>query len=209
MISLFFSAFVLGAIFNAAPGAVFAESLRRGLQGGYHSALYVQFGSLIGDAAWAALGLMGASVVFQIPGVRLPLTLAGAAYLAYLGLRSMAHRHSPPSLPENELKTLARHGAFSAGASLSLTNPATIFYWAAMGGALASLGFNQPEATHYVVFFSGFMASSLGWCFVCAGMIHVMHKNLSSTAVRTINQVIGASLLLLATNMAIDLWQVS
>ena len=72
---LFISAFVLGLIFNAAPGAVFAESLRRGLHGGYSSALKVQVGSLVGDATWAILGLMGAGLLFQIPTIRTPLTL--------------------------------------------------------------------------------------------------------------------------------------
>ena len=49
MIELFISALALGFLFNAVPGAIFTESLRRGLQGGYKSALYVQFGSLVGD----------------------------------------------------------------------------------------------------------------------------------------------------------------
>ena len=49
MIELFISAMALGFLFNAAPGAIFTESLRRGLKGGFKSALYVQFGSLVGD----------------------------------------------------------------------------------------------------------------------------------------------------------------
>ena len=36
-------AFLLGFIFNATPGAVFAETIRHGLSGGYRAALSVQF----------------------------------------------------------------------------------------------------------------------------------------------------------------------
>ena len=43
-------AFLLGFIFNATPGAVFAETIRHGMTGGYRAALSVQFGSLVGDA---------------------------------------------------------------------------------------------------------------------------------------------------------------
>ncbi len=59
VLSLFGMAFLLGLIFNAAPGAVFAETIRRGVDGGYQPALAVQIGSLAGDAAWAILGLAG------------------------------------------------------------------------------------------------------------------------------------------------------
>ena len=59
VLSLFGMAFLLGLIFNAAPGAVFAETIRRGVDGGYRPALAVQIGSLAGDAAWALLGPAG------------------------------------------------------------------------------------------------------------------------------------------------------
>ena len=34
LLSLFGMAFLLGLVFNAAPGAVFAETIRRGVDGG-------------------------------------------------------------------------------------------------------------------------------------------------------------------------------
>ncbi len=49
MLELFIAAARLGLLFNATPGAIFAESLRRGLKGGYREALDVQIGSLVGD----------------------------------------------------------------------------------------------------------------------------------------------------------------
>src|SRR5579883_1692396 len=45
----------LGMTYNAAPGAVNTEALRRGLSRGARSALLVQLGALIGDSMWAAL----------------------------------------------------------------------------------------------------------------------------------------------------------
>ena len=39
MLELFISAMMLGFLFNAAPGAIFTASSRRGLQGGFKSAL--------------------------------------------------------------------------------------------------------------------------------------------------------------------------
>jgi chemosensory pili system protein ChpE len=49
--SLLIAAFLLGLVFNAAPGAVFAETVRRGATGGFRAALALQVGSLVGDAS--------------------------------------------------------------------------------------------------------------------------------------------------------------
>lgn len=199
MSHLFISAFVLGLIFNAAPGAVFAESLRRGLHGGYYSALKVQVGSLVGDATWAILGLMGAGLLFQIPTIRTPLTFLGAVYLAYLGVQALRPSSLPPlaEISQDALQ-VAHKGALTSGMTLSLTNPANVFYWAALGGVLGGLGVAEPSAHHYMVFFSGFMASSIAWCFICAGMIHCLHRAMSEEATKYVNWMCGVALLYLA-----------
>ena len=77
-------AFLLGFIFNAAPGAVFAETVRRGMSGGYRVALSVQFGSLVGDAVWAILGLAGIGLLLQADMLKIPVGIAGSGYLAWL-----------------------------------------------------------------------------------------------------------------------------
>lgn len=85
---LFFSAFVLGLIFNAAPGAVFAETVRQGARGGFKPALMVQLGSLVGDASWAILGLIGVGLLLQLDVLRIPVGIAGALYLFWLAWES-------------------------------------------------------------------------------------------------------------------------
>ena len=65
-------AFLLGFVFNATPGAVFAETIRHSLSGGYRAALSVQFGSLVGDAVWAVLGLAGIGLLLQAESLKIP-----------------------------------------------------------------------------------------------------------------------------------------
>ncbi|MDN5514104.1 MAG: LysE family translocator, partial [Pseudomonas sp.] len=142
MFSFFLAAMLLGFVFNAAPGAVFSETLRRGLRDGYKPALLVQIGSLVGDATWAALGLTGLALLLDSAQIRYPLTLASALYLAWLGYQSLRDAHRPPQ-PSDDTQ-VAAGGAFAAGAALSLTNPQNIVYWAAMGGAMAAIGVAQP-----------------------------------------------------------------
>ena len=77
MFSFFLAAMLLGFVFNATPGAVFSETLRRGLRDGYKPALMVQIGSLVGDATWAAVGLTGLALLLDSAQIRYPLTLKG------------------------------------------------------------------------------------------------------------------------------------
>lgn len=172
MITLFITAFALGLIFNVAPGAIFAESLRRGAMGGYWPALYVQIGSLIGDALWAVLGLLGIGILLQADALKLPVGLLGGAYLIYLAYDSW-HGASvdDDASPTTGNPPPATMSAARSGVILSITNPQNIAYWAALGSAFGAIGITHPTPTDYVVFFGGFMASSILWCFVCAALI--------------------------------------
>ena len=160
-------AFLLGFIFNATPGAVFAETIRHGMSGGYRAALSVQFGSLVGDAAWAALGLAGIGLLLQADSLKIPVGIAGAGYLAWLAWDSWR-----ASRGEAEIMVPNQEGsAMRSGVVLSLSNPQNVAYWAALGSAFGALGISQPDSIDYTLFFLGFMGSSLVWCFVCAGLI--------------------------------------
>ena len=200
----------MGLIFNAAPGAVFAESLRRGLQHGYYSALYVQFGSLVGDATWAVLGLLGVGLLFQIPVVRIPLSVLGALYLIYLGFQTLrevrqSHDSHAQSLEVDSIPA-PQKGALLAGVSMSLTNPANVIYWGALGSVFGSFGISNPSKTDYGIFFAGFMSSSILWCFICAGLIHMMHRAMSPRIAIGLNTLCGICLLFLGGKSMYDLF---
>lgn len=189
MVSLFIAAFVMGLVFNAAPGAVFAETVRRGVRGGFRPALDVQVGSLVGDASWALLGLAGVGLLFQIEAVRLPLGLAGIAYLlwlARLAWKDAASEISAPvsDRPLNDKQGTVRGSAMRAGVILSLTNPQNIAFWAALGSALGTLGVTDPAPAHYGLFFAGFMSASLLWAFICAALVSMTLGRASGAWVR-------------------------
>lgn len=176
MIQILTTAFMLGLVFNAAPGAVFAETIKRSMSGGYREALFLQLGSLVGDALWAILGLLGIGVLLQSPAMQLPVAMAGAAYLAYLAWDSWAASNTPiqsSASHKANIKTSAKstQSAARAGVIISATNPQNIAYWAAIGSAFGALGITQPQPLDYALFFSGFMLSSLLWCFFCAALV--------------------------------------
>src|SRR5262245_60928650 len=84
MLSLFLTSIWVGIVFCAPPGAITAEAIRRGMTRGFLPALFVEFGSLVGDATWAAIALVGLSFLVQNTVMRIVLALVGAALLLYL-----------------------------------------------------------------------------------------------------------------------------
>ncbi|MES2939026.1 MAG: LysE family transporter [Pseudomonadota bacterium] len=201
-LGLFLSALGLGLVFNAAPGAVFAETVRQGLRGGFRPALAVQVGSLTGDASWALLGLTGAGFLAQIEPLRIPLTLGGSLYLAWLAWDSW--REARRDMVIDAAPAADARRALRRGALISLTNPQNLAYWLALGGVLGALGVREPQPTDYAVFFCGFMTASIGWCFICAALVARLAA-LGRGWARLSYRICAAALLWLAVANARDL----
>ena len=204
MLTTFVAAFGLGLVFNAVPGAIFAETVRQGVRGGFKPALAVQIGSLVGDALWAVLGLIGIGLLLQVESLRLPVGITGALYLGWLAWDAWraANREFAIDLsgPTANIKKALR-----AGVVLSVTNPQNIAYWAALGSALGAVGIADPQLTDYAVFFAGFMMSSLVWCFFCAAMVDRLFRSIGAKWAQVTYRACAIAFLALAISSVRDL----
>ncbi len=194
----------MGMAFCAPPGTVFAESLRRGVARGYGAALKVQLGSLIGDAVWAALGLAGAGLLFQVVAIRGFMGVAGVGLLLWLGLRGLIGKGRGQTLDPPVTGT---QRDFAIGAALSLTNPVAIAYWIALGGTIQGLVGYAPEPIDFAVFFIAFMGACLAYCFIVAGLIAGGHRLLTRRLYRAVDVSCGVALLIFAALLARDTWR--
>ncbi|AUZ46448.1 LysE family transporter [Pseudomonas orientalis] len=196
MLTIFFYALVFGFVFCLSPGAVLAETLRRGLLHGFTPALLVQVGSLVGDAVWAVIGLTGIALLIQHDAVRVPLTVICALYLAWLGIRSLIDAWQLPQV-ESAPASSAKN-ALAVGAAISLANPKNIVYWGALGSALAGIVGATPSHGQTLMFFAGFMLASVLSCFLTAALVNLLRKNASPTWQRISYGTCGVVLIYLA-----------
>jgi chemosensory pili system protein ChpE len=115
----------------ATPGAINAEALRRGLTGGFGSALLVQLGAVAGRVLWAALALAGVSSVDGLESVRFGLAGLGAILLLRTAWQTLAIRtvDAPRVLGPRSV----HGGDFAAGFVVSLTNPLALVFWSGVG----------------------------------------------------------------------------
>ncbi len=163
---------MIGLAFNAAPGAIFAQTLAFGIKDGFRPALYVQVGSLVGDAVWAVLGLLGVAWLMSFKPVVIPLLVIGGSYMLLLAMQT-----ARDALNIEEVKTNPTKGTpLMSGVVLSLGNPMNISYWVAIGVTVHAMTLNT-EGPVFAVFLSGFMVSSLFWCLIMAGFSVVIARH--------------------------------
>jgi threonine/homoserine/homoserine lactone efflux protein len=208
MTGLFFYAFILGALFNITPGAILTESLRQGIKGGFIPALAVQIGSLAGDGLWVILGLLGVAALVTIPAVVVPLMICGALLLGGLAWQSLRDSTQPMPGLDTSASFSESRGALAIGAALSISNPLNVVYWAALGGTIAAFTSQTPAARDFVVFFLGFMLSSLLWCFIASGMIAFTRSKLTLELWRYLHLGCGVGLLLLMGFVVMNIFEI-
>ena len=192
----FIQAFILGLLFNATPGVVFTETIKRCINGGFFPALYVQIGSLAGDALWAILGLLGIGILLNIDILKYPLSIIGIIYLIYLAYDSFIS--SNVKYEKIVVSKSIKNNALKSGVFLSITNPQNIAYWAALGSSFGALGIAEPQTSHYFIFFFGFISSSILWCFVCALAVEKIFKYTNSVIKKYIFRICTIVFLYLA-----------
>jgi chemosensory pili system protein ChpE len=189
--SLFLSAVGLGVAYNAAPGAVNTEALRRGLARGFRPALLVQLGALIGDATWAALALTGTAFLVHNRPVRLLLGVAGACFLLRLAWSALQEAWSG-GLPRAHGR-IAR-GDFATGAVFSLANPFALAFWTGIGAGFAVTDTTTAPVGRFALLFGGFVLGALLWCLCIPVVIGWGRRFVRPAVFRWINALCGLGL---------------
>lgn len=204
MLLLFLTAFAMSISFAVQPGVIGFESLRRGISHGWTAALHVELGSLVGDATWALIALLGASILFQNPVISLMLGLFGCGLLLKFAWEAwQASRSDMDISGAND----DRSNHFVAGAMLSLANPQNITAWLGMSGTIIGLGFLNPQPMHLAVFFAGFMIAQVCWCFFFATVVEYGRRVLNQQVYRWINMTCAVFLAYLGVALLVQTLQ--
>ncbi|MBK9925250.1 MAG: LysE family transporter [Anaerolineales bacterium] len=203
--SLFISSFFLAIAFCAPPGVVTAETVRRGTVRGFTPALFVQFGSLVGDTTWAIIALTGLAFIVQNTVARVILSLIGIALMLKLAWDAFKDAQHGKELNTNA-PTFNR-GDFASGAFLSLGNPMNIVFWTGLGTTVFASISGKPEPIHFALFFAGFLFGAILWCFVVAGLVAWGRKYLTPVFFRWVNIFCGVALAFFALQLGWKLLQ--
>lgn len=200
----------VGLSLCAPPGAVTARSLQRGLEGGFKPALFVELGSLVGDASWAVLALTGLAVLFSNALVRVPLGVAGVLLLVWLAYGSLRTALRPePAVGAGAVEVAGPGTArrdLAIGAGISLGNPLNVATWLGVGASLlwGTHGTaSRPLASATV--FTGVMLVCVAWAFLIALAASTLHRLAAPWLFRALSVVSALTLAYFAIKLAWDL----
>jgi len=199
--SLAVSSFILGIAFCAPPGIITAETIRRGLMRGFRPALFVQFGSLVGDTTWSLIALTGLAFLVQNNIARIILSVIGILLLLKLAWDALNAAHTDTEI---QSAPASERGDFVTGALLSLSNPFNIVFWTGIGATAFAGISGAPQLPHFITFFLAFMTGAFLWCFFMAGLVAWGKQWMTQNFFRWVNLICGVILIYFAIQLGVQ-----
>ncbi len=196
--ALFVQSLWIGLSIAAPVGPIGLLVIQRTLRHGGAVGLATGLGAAVADAAYGAVGAFGVSALIQaLQGARVPLALAGGAFLLWLAWRTW---NAAAPVAGAELKSGPGLLASFAGTFvLTLSNPATILSFIAIFGAV--LGSMQGAAASPWWMVAGVLAGSALWWLLLCATVSLLRSRFDARAQRWVGR---ASALMLA---GFALWQ--
>lgn len=182
-LGLFARSLLIGLSIAAPVGPIGLLVIQRTLQQGQRMGLATGLGAAVADALYGAVGAFGVhGLIRWLQEARTPLALAGGAMLAWMAWRTwhapLADRAAelPPAQQGAVRSFTSGRGllaAFSATFVLTLSNPATIFSFIAIFGAMAG----SVAVTSPVVMVAGVLiGSALWWLLLSSGVARLRSR---------------------------------
>lgn len=189
--------FGLGFVVAAQVGPMWLFCARSVLRGRFAIGVAIGTGVAIVDAAYGALGLAGAATLLSIDPLRIGLGAAGAALLAWMGLRTLwdAFRVRLGGETEEEVRSPGR--AFLTSLAATASNPPTIAYWAAVFSAASTAHLVHGHADEGVLL-GGIGSGTFTWFLILSGGLSLARRRVGPRLLRAVDAVSGTALLAFA-----------
>jgi threonine/homoserine/homoserine lactone efflux protein len=183
---------VLGFAIAAPVGPIGLLCIRRTLSFGRAVGLVSGLGAATADMCYGAVAAFGLTAVAALlVEQRLWLHVLGSAALAYLGVRTLLAR---PAESAAVVGASGGAGAYASTLALTLTNPATIFSFAAVFAGAGALGPGGSPLAAALVTAGVFCGSALWWV-VLSTAVGALRARLTVRALRAVNVASGCLLL--------------
>jgi threonine/homoserine/homoserine lactone efflux protein len=175
------ASFVAGALAGwaiAIPvGAIAVLIIELGIRRGFRVAASAAAGAASADGLYASLAAVGGTALAAvIEPLERPLRIVAIGALLVIGLRGLRSAvQAPEPVPGREQLTARPVAMYLRFLGLTLLNPQTVIYFAALILALPGLGRGPAERAAFVV---GAFLASLSWQLVLAAVSAAAHHRL-------------------------------
>ena len=190
--------FAVSTLLIVTPGPDTALVVRNALRSGPRAASFTALGVAAGSAVWAFASVLGLAVILEASLVAFTiLKLAGAAYLCYLGARSLIGRSAVHATARTSHRT-----AFAQGMLNNLLNPKVAVIFVAVMPQFIEAG--DPPA-RFAVMLAGYEAIMLVWLNVYAVVLGRVGRTAAAARVRRVfDRAVGVVLVALGVRLALE-----
>lgn len=158
-------------------GAIAVLIVEIGIRRGFRIAAAAGAGTASADGIYAALAAAGGTALASLlQPLERPLRIVAVGALLAIGVRSLLLASlGPRRVPGGAVMPVGAASTYVRFLGLTLLNPATVIYFAALILALPNLGRGPGERAAFVV---GAFLASLAWQLLLAGVSAVAHHRL-------------------------------
>lgn len=197
---LILSGLAIGIIVAAPIGPVNLICIRRTLAFGPLNGFLSGLGAALGDSVFGIVTAFGLTAIAQlIKGFYVPLQVVGGLMLIGFGVHTIFSK--PKKREMDKVKGTDKGASTLVGAivstfALTITNPATLFGFAALFAGLGSLIGEKPRFVEAAILVGGVAGGSVAWWFTVTTIVGLFHKNIDDRAMTWINRSMGAAITL-------------
>lgn len=194
---------LIGFSIAAPVGPIGVLCIRRTLAAGRVYGLVSGLGAATADAFYGSVAGFGLTFLSSfLIEQRFWLRLIGGLFLCYLGVRTFL---AQPAEQAAAAKSTGLAGAYASTFLLTLTNPTTIFSFAAIFAGLGLASASGSYLSSGLLVLGVFLGSALWW-FLLSGGVSLFRGKLGPRQLRWINRLSGALILAFGVLALISLW---
>ena len=180
---------IIGFIIAAPVGPIGILCARRTLTHGRRAGFFSGMGAAAADTIYGFIAAFGLTVVSDfLIGHQLFLRLGGGMILCILGVRTLIATPEEKSELPRTMKKYA--GLFTSTFLLTLTNPMTIFSFAAVFAGFGLVGTVGSASAAGTLVIGVFLGSGLWWLFL-VGIFSLFKKRFAHHELQWINRIAG------------------
>ena len=187
--TFFLKGLIIGFVIAAPVGPIGVLCARRTLMFGRRAGFFSGMGAATADAIYGFVAAFGLTLVSDfLIGHNVFLRLVGGSLLCILGIKAL---FVPPVSKRDYPKSLKKFaGMYSSTFFLTLTNPMTIFSFAAVFAGFGLAGVKGSIFSSGVLILGVFLGSALWWLFL-VGIFSMFRRRFHSHQLRWVNLISG------------------
>ncbi|WP_028590175.1 LysE family transporter [Paenibacillus massiliensis] len=185
--------FLIGLAIAMPVGAITVEMTKQGLKNGFIHGWAVGLGGMTIDVALILAMVFGFASILALPFVQIPLWIAGAGFLAYLGYDSIKNADKDIT-PADERTNKSFWSTYRNGLLVAVS-PGNLIFWVSVFGAVLTDSYSAGNKGSFAIAASGVLSGILIHDIGLLTIVSITRKVMSRKMIQIVSIIAGILLL--------------